>query len=85
MENLSDDDKILQQFQLLLQEIVPEKAIQVRAEQDLMNDLHLDSLKIMELLEKLEDVYDISIPINILADVRSVADLAAAIKGLTAS
>ncbi|NLZ17907.1 MAG: acyl carrier protein [Desulfobulbaceae bacterium] len=83
MEDLSGDNEILQQFQLLLQEILPEKAIQVRAEQDLMNDLALDSLKVMELLERLEDVYDISIPINILADVRTVADLAAAIEGLT--
>ena len=51
---------------------------------DLVNDLNLDSLKVMELLERLEDVYDISIPINILAEVRTVGELAAAIKKLTA-
>ena len=80
---MSRDEDVLQQFQLILQEIMPEKKIQVRPELDLINDLNLDSLKIMELLEKLEDNYDISIPINILADVRSVGDLAKAVQKLT--
>ena len=81
---MSRDEDVLQQFQLILQEIMPEKKIQVRPELDLINDLNLDSLKIMELLEKLEDNYDISIPINILADVRSVGDLAQAVQKLSA-
>lgn len=80
---MSRDEDVLQQFQLILQEIMPEKKIQVRPELDLINDLNLDSLKIMELLEKLEDIYDISIPINILADVRSVGDLTRAVRKLT--
>lgn len=80
---MSHDKEILQQFQRILEEIMPEKKIQVRPELDLVNDLNLDSLKVMELLEKLEDVYDISIPINILADVRSVGDLARAVQKLT--
>ena len=80
---MSRDEDVLQQFQLILQEIMPEKKIQVRPELDLINDLNLDSLKIMELLEKLEDNYDISIPINILADVRRVGDLTRAVRKLT--
>lgn len=80
---MSRDEDVLQQFQLILQEIMPEKKIQVRPELGLINDLNLDSLKIMELLEKLEDNYDISIPINILADVRSVGDLTRAVRKLT--
>ena len=81
---MSRDEDVLQQFQLILQEIMPEKKIQVRPELDLINDLNLDSLKVMALLEKLEDAYDISIPINILADVRTVGDLAGAVQKLTA-
>ena len=75
---MSCEQEILQQFQHILQEI------QVRPELDLVNDLNLDSLKVMALLEKLEDAYDISIPINILADVRTVGDLAGAVQKLTA-
>ena len=77
---MSCEQEILQQFQ----HILPEKKIQVRPELDLVNDLNLDSLKVMALLEKLEDAYDISIPINILADVRTVGDLAGAVQKLTA-
>lgn len=76
--------EILQQFQQVIEEILPEKNIRIRPEMDLVNDLNLDSLKVMELLERLEDVYDISIPINILAEVHTVGELAAAIKKLTA-
>ena len=81
---MSCEQEILQQFQHILQEIMPEKKMQVGPELEQANDLNLDSLKVMALLEKLEDAYDISIPINILADVRTVGDLAGAVQKLTA-
>ena len=37
-------------------------------------DLGLDSLKVMKLVETVEDRFDISIPLNILPDVRTVSD-----------
>ena len=49
---------------------------------DLVNDLGLDSVKVMEILETLEDSFDISIPINILPGVRTVKELAAEIQNL---
>ena len=76
---------ILQQIQDMLQQILPKDTLCVTMELDLMNDLDLDSLKVMELLEKLEDAYDISIPINILAGIRTVGDLVEEIQKLTAS
>lgn len=42
----------------------------------IMNDLDLDSVKVMELMMELEDHFDISIPLNSLPDVNTVADLA---------
>jgi acyl carrier protein len=36
----------------------------------------------MELLMELEDAFDISIPVNVMADVRTVGELAAAVQGL---
>lgn len=47
----------------------------ITTETDLLTDLGLDSLKVMKILESLEDSFDISIPINILPDVRTVRDL----------
>ncbi|MBX9705281.1 MAG: acyl carrier protein [Gammaproteobacteria bacterium] len=43
---------------------------------ELLGDLDLDSLKTMELLLYVEDSFDISIPVSILPDVKTVGDLA---------
>lgn len=43
---------------------------------ELTGDLHLESLQIMNLLLSIEDQFDISIPVNVLADVRTIGDLA---------
>jgi acyl carrier protein len=59
---------------------LPKGAPEVTAELDLVNDLGLDSLKVMEILENLEDTFDISIPINILPGIRTVEDLVVEIK-----
>ena len=48
----------------------------------LMNDLELDSVKVMELMMILEDHFDLSIPLNILPNVNTVADLASEIAKL---
>ncbi len=42
---------------------------------DINADLNIDSVAILDLLMSIEDTYDISIPINLLADVRTVGDL----------
>ena len=43
---------------------------------DLVADLGLDSLKVVELLVTVEDTFDISIPLNILPQVRTIKDFA---------
>lgn len=43
---------------------------------ELVGDLELDSLQVMDLLLLMEDRFDISIPISILPDVKTVRDLA---------
>lgn len=48
----------------------------------LMQDLDLDSVKVMELLMVLEDHFDISIPLNLLPDITTVGDLSAQIDQL---
>jgi len=49
---------------------------QVNPDTDLVADLDFDSLKVMKLLETVEDHYDVSIPINVLPEVRTVGDFA---------
>ncbi len=55
---------------------------EVTGDSHLMRDLDLDSVKVMELMMELEDHFDISIPLNALPDVNSVAELASEIAKL---
>jgi acyl carrier protein len=50
---------------------------------DLVNDLDLDSMKVMNLVRAVEDSFDISIPLNILPNVRTVKDFALQLQRLT--
>ena len=53
-----------------------EKPIQLRQDTDLIEEVGLDSMKVMDLVMQIEDHFDISVPLNILPDVRSIGDLA---------
>ena len=44
-------------------------------ETGLVADLGLDSMQVMRLLLEIEDYFDISIPVNILPDIRTIKDL----------
>jgi acyl carrier protein len=68
-----DYDTTLRKISELLQPLV-EEGIEVQAESDFVADLGFDSLKVMKFLEKVEDCYDISIPLNILPDIQTVED-----------
>ena len=50
---------------------------------DLVADLGLDSLRVMTLVEEVEDSFDISVPLNILANVRTIEDFARQLEQLT--
>ncbi|MEQ9448518.1 MAG: acyl carrier protein [Rhodospirillaceae bacterium] len=43
-------------------------------------DLNFDSLVVMEFIADVEDRFDISVPLNILPDIATIADLAVAIE-----
>ena len=49
----------------------------------LLTDLGLDSMKVMQLILETEERFDISIPLNVLTDVRTVKDFAHQIEHLT--
>lgn len=57
--------------------------VEIGEDTDLVADLGLDSLQIMNFLLLIEDHYDISIPVSILSDVKTVKDLAVQIEKLT--
>lgn len=53
------------------------KTIQV--DTDIAAELDLDSLAVMDVIMELEDSLDISIPLNLIPDIRTVGDLAGTI------
>lgn len=67
-----------------LQEMVAGKA-EIKPDSDLVNELGLESIKVMDLLMMLEDKFDVSIPLNILLDVRTPEQLLNALMPLLES
>jgi acyl carrier protein len=50
---------------------------------DITADLDLDSLAVMNLLMQVEEKFDISIPLNLIPEIRTVGDLVQVIEQLT--
>ena len=72
MQNL---EQLKQQLFQILEPFVPQ-GFELKAETDLVADLNLDSMKVMDIVAEVEDVFDISIPLNLLPDIRTVEDFA---------
>ena len=70
---MTDSQKMISDIIALIAPLVPEGQ-QLTADTDLVADLGFDSLKVMRLLEDVEDSYDVSIPLNILPEIRTIGD-----------
>lgn len=75
-------EECVAQIQQLLSETVAKGEV-VQDDVDLIEELGMASLDVMEIIEQLEDIFDISFPINELGDVRTIADLAIRVQQLT--
>ena len=58
------------------------KKLELSENTSLVADIGLSSLEVMEFIEKIEDHFDISIPLNILPDVNTIGDLAKKVREL---
>jgi acyl carrier protein len=56
--------------------------VTLRPQSRFVDDLGLDSLTVMELVAEVEDEFDINLPLNLLPEIHTVADLAATIDRL---
>ncbi|MDJ0874618.1 MAG: acyl carrier protein [Desulfobacterales bacterium] len=68
-------EDIVSQVISAIREIVSQD-VEITEDTDLVSDLEFDSLKVMNLMEDVEDRFDISVPLNVLADIRTIKDLA---------
>jgi acyl carrier protein len=78
MHNLED---LQQQLYQILKPFVPD-GYDLETQTDLVEDLNLDSMKVMDIVAEVEDSFDISVPLNILPDVRTVGDFTSQIQNL---
>jgi acyl carrier protein len=64
-------------FTALCQLLEPFNAakIMLKPETDISADLNIDSVSVMDFVMEVEDHFDIDIPLNVLSETRSIADL----------
>ncbi len=58
------------------------RPVSIRDDTDIVEDLGMDSLGVMNFVMAIEDFYDISIPLDRIAQIQTVADLIAAVEAL---
>lgn len=58
---------------------VNKNGVAITADTDFNADLNVDSVAVMDFVLMVEDRYDISIPINMLSEVRTVGEFAAVV------
>ena len=80
----SQYNAIFQQIEVLLQDHA-QVQVTIQDDTDLINDLALDSLKLMEMLEEVEDIFDITYPLNNLSDLHTVKDFVLQIQQILGS
>ena len=63
-------------------EQVLNRPVQITDETDIVEDLGMDSLGVMNFVMAIEDFYDLSIPLDRVAQIQTVADLIRAVEDL---
>jgi acyl carrier protein len=72
---MQSKEEILDQlFELILP--YSEQPIELSEQTRIIDDVGLDSLKVMELVMQIEDRFDVSVPLNILPDVNTIGEFA---------
>ena len=73
----TDYDQIVQLLCDRLASLSKTSEVNIAPETNLITELSIDSIKLLNLIMEIEDVFDISIPINALTDIQTVGELAA--------
>ncbi len=56
--------------------------IELTKDTDIATDLEIDSVAILDMIMELEDRYDISFPMNLMSELRTVGDLVESVQKL---
>ncbi|MEX2352688.1 MAG: acyl carrier protein [Gammaproteobacteria bacterium] len=74
-----DYDDTLERIRKTLAQVAGTE-VSIDADTNLVEQFALDSVKVLDLIMEIEDEFDISIPLNLMADVQYVRDLVAVIQ-----
>lgn len=58
------------------------KNLPIERSSGIMSDLEVDSVAVFDFIMELEDFYDISIPMEMVSDIKTVGELSVAVRGL---
>lgn len=78
-----DEKAVFQEICRLLAPFNPDN-VELTEATDITADLHIDSVSIMDFIMEVEDRFDIDIPLNLLAETRTLADLTREVSKLAA-
>ncbi|MGH8220696.1 MAG: acyl carrier protein [Steroidobacteraceae bacterium] len=80
-DSILDRDRIEAEIIAMLSGRVPH-GVQVSSETQILRGLGLDSVAILDFIMDLEDRFDISIPLDRVAEVQTIAELSSAVETL---
>ena len=73
-----DDDLVFHKICSLL-EPLNEKGAKMSRDTDIIADLEIDSVSLLDVVMDIEDNYDISIPVNMISEIKTIGELVDAI------
>ncbi len=78
---MPDTSEIFERIKDLLKPYNPENR-PITMQSGIVSDLEVDSAAVFDLVMELEDHYDITIPMEMVSDIKTVGELCAAVKQL---
>ena len=73
------DEQIFEELVRLLQPFNTE-GVELKKETDISTDLNIDSVSVLDFIMEVEDSFDIDIPLNLLAETRTMTELVELVK-----
>ncbi len=79
MSGIQEDDDLVFHKICSLLEPLNQKGMKMTRDTDIIADLEIDSVSLLDVVMDIEDNYDISIPVNIISEIKTIGELVDAI------
>ncbi len=79
MSGIQEDDDLVFHKICSLLEPLNQKGVKMTRDTDIIADLEIDSVSLLDVVMDIEDNYDISIPVNIISEIKTIGELVDAI------